>query len=279
MAQVGTRLKVDYSEIEDDDGRTNAVWSHQWIGGRKGIDSGTGKIDPYRAIVGANSADATYATYTPTANDLGKLLKVRVSFTDDAGHVEHLISWAVGPVVAGSAQQSGSQGAGGNPIAGFTLFDNAAGGADVMALDRRRGAGRAVPRGGSTSAPRRRTGAEIGSVRMELSGAVTSARTEGIAPYALFGDRGGRAFPAGTYTVTATPYPERNLGGTPGPASSVTFTVAGAAAAPSVTVTSTAQAPVSGEFAVTVRFSEPVTGFRMSELVDRQRPGPRAQRV
>ena len=266
VARVGTRLKVDYSEIEDGDGRTNAVWSHQWIAGRKGIDSGTGKIDPYRAIAGANSADATYATYTPTANDLGKLLKVRVSFTDGAGHVEHLISWAVGPVVAGSAQQSGSQGAGGNPIAGFTLFDNAAGGADVMALTD--GAALAALSSGRLNIRAEAAdGAEIGSVRMELSGAATSARTEGIAPYALFGDRGGRAFPAGTYTVTATAYPEPNLGGTPGPATSVTFTVAGAAAAPSVTVTSTAQAPVSGEFAVTVRFSEPVTGFRMSELV------------
>ena len=263
VARVGTRLKVDYSEIEDDDGTTNAVWSHQWIGGRKGIDSGTGKIDPYRAIAGANSADATY---TPTTDDLGKLLKVRVSFTDGAGHVEHRISWAVGPVVAGSAQQSNSQGATARPIAGFTLFDNAAGGADVQALTD--GAALAALSSGRLNIRAEAAAeAKIGSVRMELSGAVASARTEGIAPYALFGDRGGRAFPAGTYTVTATAYPERDLGGTPGPATSVTFTVAGAAAAPSATVTSGATVPVSGEFAVTVRFSEPVTGFRMSELV------------
>ena len=116
------------------------------------------------------------------------------------------------------------------------------------------------------------SGAEIGSVRMALSGAMTSARTEGIAPYALFGDRGGQAFAAGTYTVTATPYPERDLGGTPGPTRRVTFTVAAGGVvvvdggAPSAAVTSTARGPVSGEFAVTVRFGEPVTGFRMSEL-------------
>ena len=66
----------------------------------------------------------------------------------------------------------------------------------------------------------------IGSVRLELSGAVTSSRTEGLAPYALFGDRGGRAFPAGTYRISATTYPERELGGTPGPALSLMFTVA-----------------------------------------------------
>ena len=261
VAQVGTQLRVDIRGITDRDGTTNPRWSYQWIGGRNGIDSGTGKINPYRAI-----DRATVATYTPKAADVGKLLKVRVSFTDDAGHVEHRISWAVGPVIAGSAQQSGSQGAGGRPIAGFTLFDNAAGGADVQALTD--GAALAALSSGRLNIrAEAAAGAEIGSVRMELSGAVTSARTEGIAPYALFGDRGGRAFPAGTYTVTATPYPERGLSGTPGPASSVTFTVAGAAAAPSVTVTSTAQAPVSGEFQVTVRFSEPVAGFRMSELV------------
>ena len=265
VAQVGTELSVDLSAIKDDDGTTNDRWRYQWIGGRKGVDSGTGNLYPYRAIDRAIDR-AIEATYTPKTADVGKLLKVRVSFTDDAGHVEHLISWAVGPVIAGSAQQSDSQGAGGRPIAGFTLFDNANGGADVIALAD--GAALAARSSGRLNIRAEAAdGAKIGSVRMELSGAAASARTEGIAPYALFGDRGGRAFPAGTYTVTATPYPERDLGGTPGPATSVTFTVAGAAAAPSATVTSGAEGPVSGEFPVTVRFSEPVTGFRMSELV------------
>ena len=70
-----------------------------------------------------------------------------------------------------------------------------------------------------------RSGASIGSVRMALSGAASSSRTEGIAPYALFGDRGGRAFAPGSYTVTATPYPERGLSGTAGKTRSVTFRV------------------------------------------------------
>ena len=158
------------------------------------------------------------------------------------------------------------RGATGSPITGFTLFDNAAGGADVQALTD----GLALATLSSERLNVRAEvapGAKIGSVRMELSGHRTSSRTEGIAPYALFGDRGGQAFPAGTYTVTATPYPELSLGGTPRPARSVTFTVvSGDGGAPSVTVTSAAEGPVSGEFAVTVRFSEPVTGFRMSEL-------------
>ena len=119
-------------------------------------------------------------------------------------------------------------------------------------------------------------GAEIGSVRMELSGAVTSARTEGIAPYALFGDRGGRAFPAGTYTVTATPYPERGLSGTPGPATSVTFTVAGAAAAPSVTVTSTAAGAGVGRVPGHGPVQRAGDGVPHVGACHRQRLGPRA---
>ena len=101
-----------------------------------------------------------------------------------------------------------------NPLTGFTLFDNADGGADV----------RALTEGGELGAQssdqlniraETRSGAEIGSVRLELTGTRSSSRTENLAPYALFGDRGGQAFPAGSYTVTATPYPEGSLGGTP----------------------------------------------------------------
>ena len=162
--------------------------------------------------------------------------------------------------------RANAQGATGSPITGFTLFDNAGGGADVQALTE----GAALAALSSERLDIRAevaSGAEIGSVRMELSGAATASRTDGIAPYALFGDQGGRTFPAGTYTVTATPYPEPELGGTPGPATSMTFTVAaGDDAAPSAAVTSEAAAPVSGEFQVTVRFSEPVTGFAMSDL-------------
>ena len=152
------------------------------------------------------------------------------------------------------------------PLAGFVLFDNAAGGADVAALSPG-----AVLDGLASERLNVRAetaaGAEVGSVKLALSGARSASRTENLAPYALFGDRGGQAFPSGTYTLTATPYAEANLGGAPGPALSMTFTVAAAdRTAPSVTVTSGAQGPVSGEFEVTVAFSEPVSGFRMSEL-------------
>ncbi len=152
------------------------------------------------------------------------------------------------------------------PLAGFVLFDNAAGGADVAALSPG-----AVLDGLASERLNIRAevapGAEVGSVELALSGRQSASRTENLAPYALFGDRGGQAFPPGSYTLTATPYAEANLGGAPGPALSMTFTVAAAdRTAPSVTLTSGARGPVSGEFEVTVAFSEPVSGFRMSEL-------------
>ena len=59
--------------------------------------------------------------------------------------------------------------------------------------------------------------AAIGSVRLELSGAKTVSRTENGAPYSLYGDAGGTleggALPVGSYTLRATAYAERDLGG------------------------------------------------------------------
>ena len=112
-----------------------------------------------------------------------------------------------------------------SPVTGFTLFDNANNGQDVQVLTEgvvleALASNRLNIRADTAS------GAAIGSVRLELTGTRSSARTENIAPWALFGDRGGEAFPAGAYTVAATPYPEKNLGGTPGSARSVSFTVA-----------------------------------------------------
>ncbi len=59
---------------------------------------------------------------------------------------------------------------------------------------------------------------DVESVRLSLDGALTAARTENVAPFALFGDSpngnyNGNIFTAGTYTLTATPYGEDDLGG------------------------------------------------------------------
>ena len=85
-AEVGETLTADTSGIGDADGLSDAVFSYQWI-----ISLGAGSAD----IPGA-----TDATYTPAASDEGVAIRVRVSFTDDAGNDESLTSAATASVVA-----------------------------------------------------------------------------------------------------------------------------------------------------------------------------------
>ena len=80
-AQVGQTLTAATSGITDTDGKTAAdnstvdyVYTYQWIL----VDGGT-ETD----ITGATSD-----TYTPVAGDVGKKVKVKVSFTDDDDNVE-----------------------------------------------------------------------------------------------------------------------------------------------------------------------------------------------
>ena len=81
---VGETLTADTSGIADEDGLSGASFSHQWVS-----NDGSGDTD----IEGA-----TNATYVLTAEDLGKTIRVRVSFTDDAGHEETLTSPATATV-------------------------------------------------------------------------------------------------------------------------------------------------------------------------------------
>ena len=83
-AQVGETLTADMSGIADEDGRDNANFKYQWI-----VNDGNADSD----IAGAASA-----TYTPVSDDQGNTIKVRVSFTDDAGNEETLTSAATDAV-------------------------------------------------------------------------------------------------------------------------------------------------------------------------------------
>ncbi|AKA36093.1 PKD domain-containing protein [Flagellimonas lutaonensis] len=69
----------------------------------------------------------------------------------------------------------------------------------------------------------------VGSVSLSLTGPVSNTRPENGAPYALFGDSGGDYFAAtfsvGNYTLSATPYPNPSLGGTPGQPLTVQFAI------------------------------------------------------
>ena len=72
--QVGETLSADTSEIADEDGLNNAAFSYQWLADDADIQ------------------DATDSTYVLDPDDEGKTIKVRVSFTDDAGNEETLTS-------------------------------------------------------------------------------------------------------------------------------------------------------------------------------------------
>ena len=82
--QVGETLTVDTSGIDDEDGLDDATFAYQWIRSDGSDDE--------------DIQDATGSTYNLTEDDVSKHIKVRVDFTDDAGHQESLTSQPVGPV-------------------------------------------------------------------------------------------------------------------------------------------------------------------------------------
>ena len=78
IAQVGETLTADTSGIADDDGLNNVAYSYQWIRNDGSTDT--------------DIQEATDSAYTLHADDEGKTIKVRVTFTDDQGNQEALTS-------------------------------------------------------------------------------------------------------------------------------------------------------------------------------------------
>ena len=85
-AQASETLTADTSGITDADGLTNVSYSYQWI-----WNDGTNDAD---------MGGQTGSTYTLTDEDVGKSIKVRMSFTDDADNEETLTSAATAAVAA-----------------------------------------------------------------------------------------------------------------------------------------------------------------------------------
>ena len=73
--EVGETLTADTSGITDADGLTNASYRYQWLSSTDTVIDG-----------------ATSSTYTLSGYVAGETIKVRVTFTDDAGNEETLIS-------------------------------------------------------------------------------------------------------------------------------------------------------------------------------------------
>ena len=85
-ARVGETLTAGTAAIGDVDGLVNVVFAFQWLA--DGIDI----------------TDATAGSYTLTDAELGKAIKVRVSFDDDAGNPETRTSTATAAVAAAAAE-------------------------------------------------------------------------------------------------------------------------------------------------------------------------------
>ena len=249
-AQVGETLSAGTSGIADEDGLDNVSYSYQWV-----ANDGTSDAD---------IQSATGTSYTLASADAGKTVRVRVSFTDDAGNSESLISAATAAVAPEGPV---------NPLVGFTLVD--ASDQAVVAT---------LTDGGTVSLPGPASGsygirvdvaagAEIGSVRLQLSGAKTVTQTENLSPYSLYGDDGtdlnGEGLPAGSYTLRATAYPEGSLGGGELGTLEVSFTISDSSPAAPQNLT----AAVNGDGHIVLSWDAPdddsVTGYQIL----RRRPG------
>ena len=123
-AQVGETLTAGTSGIADEDGLVNAAFSYQWT-------RNDGSAD-------ADIQDATASTYTLTSDDESKAIKVRVTFTDDAGNEESLTSEATAlvearannpatgaPTITGTAQMGETLTAGTSEVADADGLSNA----------------------------------------------------------------------------------------------------------------------------------------------------------
>ena len=97
-AQVGETLTADTSGISDADGLASATFAYQWL-----ADD-------------AELAGATGGSYVLTTSEMDKIIKVHVSFTDDAGKEETLISTATGTVNPAVQPQTANSPATGAPI-------------------------------------------------------------------------------------------------------------------------------------------------------------------
>ena len=118
--QVGETLTADTSGISDEDGLENVTYAYQWLADDTAIQG------------------ATNPTYILAEADEGKTVKVRVSFTDDAGNEETLTSAATDAVSAPPTPNNPATGVptiSGTAQVGETLTAGTSGIADDDGLD------------------------------------------------------------------------------------------------------------------------------------------------
>ena len=87
--QVGQTLTAAAGDIADADGLTGVSYGYQWV-----------RVD---GMTETNISGATASTYDPVAADVGKTLKVKLTFQDDASNDEARTSAATEAVAAAAA--------------------------------------------------------------------------------------------------------------------------------------------------------------------------------
>ena len=107
-AQVGRTLTAETSGIPDEDRRDKVDLSYQWLADETGVEGAT---DP---------------TYEITERDEGKAIKVRVTFTDNAGKEETLTSAATAPVKPAQSNE---------PAAGLPIISGTAQVGETLTAD------------------------------------------------------------------------------------------------------------------------------------------------
>ena len=120
-AQVGETLTASTAGIEDADGLSGATFAFQWVS----VDGGAE----------ADIAGATGGSYTLADSDAGAAIKVRASFSDDAGNSEELTSAAPATVAPRpNSPATGAPAISGTAQAGETLTASTANIADADGL-------------------------------------------------------------------------------------------------------------------------------------------------
>ena len=121
-AQVDETLTADTSGITDADGLDNVSYSYQWIANDANTDT--------------DIRGATSSTYTLSDDDVGKTIKVSVSFTDDRGSGETLTSEPTAVVAARpNSPAAGAPTISGTAQAGQTLTADTSRITDADGLD------------------------------------------------------------------------------------------------------------------------------------------------
>ena len=114
--RVGETLTANTTDISDSDGLNKATFTYQWLADDTDI------------------TDATGSTYALVAANEGKTVKVRLSFTDDAGNDESLTSAPTAAVTASNTPATGEPTITGTAQVGETLTANTTGIADSDGL-------------------------------------------------------------------------------------------------------------------------------------------------